>query len=93
MTVKEAIRRINHTRERLNLPEVSLNERPYSKDPRKTTIEVLINGTVMRKSISWGPIAAFLQGMLLAFEERPAEVAKTFTIENPYQRKRKVDWR
>jgi len=92
MKVEEAIRRINHHREKMVLSPVSLNQRPYSKDPDKTTIEVKIGGEVAMKSISWGPIAAYLQGMLMAFEERPS-VAPSFKIESPYRGKRKINWR
>jgi hypothetical protein len=92
MKVEDAIWHINKHREKLNLQPVSLNERPYSKDPSKTTVEILIGGTVASKSISWGPIAAFLKGMLMAFEEKPS-AANTFKIESPYRGKRKINWR
>ena len=92
MRVENAIYHINIHRTKLNLTPVSINQRPSSSAPGKTTIEIKIGDTVANKSISWGPIAAFLKGMLLAFEEKPSFIA-AIGIESPVRGKRKVEWR
>jgi len=92
MKVDDAVYHINNHREKLNLAPVSLNQRPSRSAPGKTTIEVKIGDTVANKSVSWGPIAAFLKGMLLAFEEKPSFIA-AIGIESPVRGKRKIDWR
>jgi len=92
MKVEEAVYHINVHRRKMDLTPVSINQRPSFSAPGKTTIEVKIGDTVANKSVSWGPIAAFLKGMLLAFEEKPAFIA-AIGIESPYKGKRKIDWR
>ena len=92
MRVEDAVYHINVHRGKLNLTPVSINQRPSYSAPGKTTIEVKIGDTVANKSVSWGPIAAFLKGMLLAFEEKPSFIA-AIGIESPVRGKRKVEWR
>lgn len=92
MKVADAVYHINVHRAKLNLAPVSIGQRPSYSSPGKTTIEVKIGDTVANKSVSWGPIAAFLKGMLLAFEEKPSFIA-AIGIESPVRGKRKVDWR
>lgn len=92
MKVEDAVYRINLHRNKLKLAAISLNQRPSYSAPGKTTIEVKIGDTVANKSVSWGPTATFLKGMLLAYEEKPEFIA-AIGIESPVRGKRQVDWR
>ena len=92
MKVEDAIYHINVHRQKLNLSCISISKRPSYSAPGKTTIEIKIGDTVASKSVSWGPIAAFLKGMLLAFEEKPSFIG-AIGIESPIRGKRKIQWR
>lgn len=72
MNFKQALLQVNYEREKRNLPLVYQSSRP-GRSHKGETIELFIgdNPNPVRKSASWGPIVAFMHGMLQAFSEKP----------------------